>query len=168
MLNLNRVVFMLALAFPLSAWAQHGRPGHPEVDADREDRMQSLRIAYFVEELELNASESSVFWPVWTEHQDALRAHGDALRAVEDGLAKSTSDETSQALLAELKSLQLQGIELRHASMEALAEIIGYQRAATIPQVERAFRSQLMKRRMDARGPSQSGEDRRPGGPPRH
>ena len=33
----------------------------------REDRMQALRVAFFVEELSLTPEESALFWPAWND-----------------------------------------------------------------------------------------------------
>lgn len=167
-MTLKRFLFILAFSSPLLAIAQPGRPGSQRQDADREDRVQALRIAFFVEELELTASESTLFWPIWNNQQGSLRAHGDAVRAIERELATSTNDARSKQLLEELKSLRIEGIELRHNAVIELAEIVGYQRAAQIPQIEREFRSNLMKRQMGDRRPGKPAGTNRQGGPPRH
>ena len=167
-MTLKRFLFILAFSSPLLAIAQPGRPGAQRQDADREDRVQALRIAFFVEELELTASESTLFWPIWNNQQGSLRAHGDAVRAIERELATSTNDAKSKQLLGELKSLRIEGIELRHDAVIELAEIVGYQRAAQIPQIEREFRSNLMKRQMGDRRSGKPAGTHRQGGPPRH
>ena len=38
----------------------------------REDRMQALRVAFFVEELSLTPEESALFWPAWNEEEEKL------------------------------------------------------------------------------------------------
>lgn len=50
------------------------------------DRVQALRIAYYVEELELTAEESEKFWPIQQAAQQLLKDHGDLIRAMEDSL----------------------------------------------------------------------------------
>jgi hypothetical protein len=50
------------------------------------DRVQALRIAYYVEELELTAEESEKFWPIQQTAQQLLKDHGDLIRAMEDSL----------------------------------------------------------------------------------
>ena len=167
-MTLKRFLFILAFTSPLLAIAQPGQPVAQGQDPDREDRVQALRIAFFVEELELTASESARFLPIWNNQQGTLREQGDAMRAIEHELAISTNDAQSKQLLEELKSLRIEGVELRHDAVIELAEIVGYQRAAQIPQIERKFRSNLMKRRMGDRRPGKPAGTNRPGGPPRH
>lgn len=153
--------FSLFIALPLAAWTQPQRNQNHQPD----DRMQALRIAYFVEELSLTAEESALFWPAWNEEQVKLRAHGDAIRTAEEQLRNAPDDKAAERLVMELKSLQIEGIELQHAVMAKMAEFIGFKRAGMIKQVERELRAQVMKRRMNERRPDGG---QRPGGPPRH
>lgn len=50
------------------------------------DRVRALRIAYYVEELELTAEESQKFWPIQQAAQQLFKDHGDLIRAMEDSL----------------------------------------------------------------------------------
>ena len=152
---------VLLLAIPLTVLSQPHRAQNDQHD----DRMQALRIAYFVEELALTAEESAVFWPAWNEEQAKLRAQGDAIRSVEEQLRNTQDDKTAERLISELKTRQLEAVELQHAIVEKMAEFIGFKRAGMIKQVEREFRATVMKRRMNERGP---GSGQRPGGLPRH
>ncbi len=136
----------------------------------REDRMQALRVAFFVEELSLTPEESALFMPAWNEEEEKLKAHGDAVRAIETQLKSTESEEEATELIQELKQLQRAGLELRHQAIDRIAAFIGYRRAGMIKQVEREFRTQVMKRRMKGSksGNSQRPSDRRPRGPQRY
>ena len=98
----------------------------------REDRMQALRVAFFVEELSLTPEESALFWPAWNEEEEKLKAHGDAVRAIETQLKSTESDEEAAELIQELKQLQRAGLELRHQAIDRIAAFIGYRRAGMI------------------------------------
>lgn len=50
------------------------------------DRVQALRVAYYVEELNLTAEESQAFWPIQQAAQQLLKDHGTLIRAMEDSL----------------------------------------------------------------------------------
>ena len=125
----------------------------------REDRMQTLRVAFFVEELSLTPEESALFWPAWNEQEEKLKAHGDAVRSIETQLKSTESDEEATELIQELKQLQLAGLELRYQAIDRIAAFIGYRRAGMIKQVEREFRTRVMKRRMKG---IESGNGQRP------
>ena len=136
----------------------------------REDRMQTLRVAFFVEELSLTPEESALFWPAWNEEEEKLKAQGDAVSAIETQMKSTESDEEAAELIQELKQLQRAGLELRYQAIDRIAAFIGYRRAGILKQLEREFRTRVMKRRMkgsksaNGRGPS----DRKPHGPQRY
>jgi hypothetical protein len=132
----------------------------PSQKESREDRMQALRVAYFEEELSLTPEESTLFWPAWNEKEEKLKANGKAVRAIETKLKSTESDAEAAELIQELKQLQLEDLELRHGAIDHVAAFIGYRRAGMIKQVEREFRTQVMKRRMKG---SESGNGQRPG-----
>ena len=126
----------------------------------RGDRIQALRVAFFEEELSLTPEESALFWPTWNEEEEKLKAHGEAVRAIETQLKSAESDAEAAELIQELKQLQRAGLELRHQAIDRIAAFIGYRRAGMTKQVEREFRTRLMKRRMKG---SESGNGQRPG-----
>ena len=164
LLTMPKLIAALALMMPVLAFAQ---PRWVD-NASQSDRMQALRIAYFVEELSLTPEESALFWPAWNEEQDKLRSHGDAIRAVETKLKEAESDAEAEELISELKQLQLTAVELQHQVVERMSAFIGYRRAGMIKQVEREFRTQVMKRRMNGSGQGQRPGGQRPGGPQRY
>lgn len=65
---------------------QEKNPKAPKRDFVSKDRVQALRIAYYVEELELTAEESQEFWPIQQAAQQLFKDHGDLIRAKEDSL----------------------------------------------------------------------------------
>ena len=146
---------------PMLALAQTPQsPQTPQSQKElREDRMQALRVAFFVEELSLTPEESALFWPAWNEEEEKIKAHGDAVRAIETQLKSTESDAEAAELIQELKQLQRAGLELRHQAIDRIAAFIGYRRAGMIKQVEREFRTRVMKRRMKG---SESNNGQRP------
>ena len=162
--TMPKLIAALALMLPVIGIAQPRSVGTVSLS----DRMQALRIAYFVEELSLTPEESALFWPAWNEEQDKLRSHGDAIRAVETELKEAESDVEAEELVNELQQLQLTAVELQHQVVERMSAIIGYRRAGMIKQVEREFRTQVMKRRMNGNGQGQRPGGQRAGGPKRY
>ena len=162
--TMPKLIAALALMLPVIGIAQPRSVGNVSLS----DRMQALRIAYFVEELSLTPEESALFWPAWNEEQNKLRSHGDAIRAVKTKLKEAESDAEAEELIKELKQLQLTAVELQLQVVERMSAFIGYRRAGMIKQVEREFRTQVMKRRMNGSGQGQRPGGQRPGGPQRY
>ena len=158
----NSLSFLtLLFMVPMLALAQTPQsPQTPQSQKElREDRMQALRVAFYVEELSMTPEESALFWPAWNEEEEKIKAHGDAVRAIETQLKSTESDAEAAELIQELKQLQRAGLELRHQAIDRIAAFIGYRRAGMIKQVEREFRTRVMKRRMKG---SESNNGQRP------
>jgi|GEM_PF-1269291 len=147
--NLSMVVkSALTCAFLCHGFFAFGqRPGAPDSE-DKAEKIQALRIAYFVEQLDLTAEESTQFWPVWNAIENDLKTHMKGIRDVEDGITQGLDDNQIQRELETLKRLQLEGIEMRFEAVEEAAKIIGYARAAQLQRIERDFRSRIMRARM--------------------
>ncbi len=62
----NLLIASLLLFFPSLLWAQRPQP----------EEIESLKIAYFTQKLDLSTEEAKVFWPIYNEmqrEQNALR-----------------------------------------------------------------------------------------------
>ncbi|MFZ9055359.1 MAG: hypothetical protein ACO2ZL_06075 [Flavobacteriales bacterium] len=144
------------LLFSAFAFAQ--RPGVPAWE-DNPEKVQALRIAYYVEQLDLTPEESTQFWPVWNAIEDELKSHMKSIRDAEDRITAELDEDQIQRELETLKQLQIHGIEMRMEAIEEASKIIGFSRAAQLHRIERDFRSRIMRARMQQ---GQRPMDRRP------
>jgi hypothetical protein len=118
------------------------------------DRVRALRIAFFVEELELTAEESQEFWPIAHAAQQKFRYNGDLIRAKEDSLQKYRLDtlyfneQNCMQRLNELDELHHQGIDLKSDFIKDALEVIGYERASKLPIIERNFRKSILNKKI--------------------
>jgi len=122
---------------------------------------QALRIGFFVQELELTAEESIEFWPAWNELEEQMKGHRELIRDLERRISGASTDDEARQLAAEMKAMKIQGLDLQDAGLEQMSEVIGYRRAAQIEQIERAFRSRLLKKRMNGRNAGDPGPKRK-------
>ena len=125
------------------------------------DQIQALRIGFFVQELELTAEESIEFWPAWNEVEERMKGHRELIRDLERRISGASTDDEARQLAAEMKAMKIQGLDLQDAGLEQMSEVIGYRRAAQIEQIERAFRSRLLKKRMNGRNAGDPGPKRK-------
>lgn len=107
---------------------------------------QSLRIAFFVESLELTPDESTQFWPIWNEIESTLHISLEAMKEKERLIVECKSDEAAHELMQEVQALQLEILNQKFDGYQRVASIIGERRAALIPQIERKFRAQMMRK----------------------
>mgnify|MGYP000149153671 CR=1 FL=1 len=80
------LIFILSLS---SVYAQQGGGGRYQHREDRK-KIETQKIAYITDRLDLSVEEAEKFWPVYNKHHDAIAAERSAFRdAVEQLLAAS-------------------------------------------------------------------------------
>lgn len=65
-----RTLLFLSLAFSLLI--ANAQPGPGPGAANRQERIQALRVAYFTEQLSLTPDEAKGFWPVFDAYSDEM------------------------------------------------------------------------------------------------
>lgn len=138
-LTLGGLLFAAAMA-----WAQPGPPmGEGRMTPEQQERLQQLRVAFFSEQLELTRAEAEAFWPVVNAHEDALDAQREAMRELAEQPG-TTEREVREAIerMAELRKAE---VDLDTAMLLDLLPILGPERTAKIPRLEREFRKSILE-----------------------
>jgi hypothetical protein len=125
---------------------------------DRKDKEQikALKIAFFTEQLGLNADEAAVFWPLYNEHEKQLRSLRDAQRQVigrqfDDLDAVSEAD--ARRALEQYLELEEQEEELDKAFYEKISAEFSAVRTLKLFRAEEDFRRRLLREYRKRSGP---------------
>ena len=131
----------LALVSAISA--QPARHSTERNDAQREARLDQLRIAFFSEQLELTTEEAQAFWPIMNAHETAV----EALRAQMHSLTEAipSTQAAAQAQVENMTQLRKQEVDVDGALLLDLIPVLGHERALRMPQLERRFRMRIME-----------------------
>jgi hypothetical protein len=145
-------------AFLMATIVGSAQRPHPPGDGPNRERLETLRVAFMTERLELTSEEAERFWPVFNAHQETLRGVRESLEAIHDELveADSPSDAWLNDQLDEIFALRTSELAAERAMIEAVAEILGLERAMKLPMVEGQFRHRIMEevqKRRSAGGP---------------
>jgi len=114
--------------------------------ADRkkfEKKLNSMRIAFITQELDLSADEAKAFWPIY----DAYTAERRTLRKDKrSATPKSgmTADQAEEAIEGSFEN-DAKEIELRKKYYGQLKAVIPVEKVAKLSQVEREFRKKILK-----------------------
>ena len=162
----NIIIAGLLLIFAIisvDAFAQ-SHPNGPRANGaeqsnQKQDKIQALRIAYFVEELNLNPEESIHFWPIWNQNHLQIESLQTAIKALEDQINGLNSEKEAEALALEMQDLHTQMLEQKHKMTLEIATVIGFKRALNVHKLEREFRGQILRARMNGT----NGPERGPG-----
>ena len=110
---------------------------------DRDERIESMRIAYITDRLDLSPTESQQFWPLYNELQDKKRA----LKNKEDRprLEDITDAEAERLILAKFDRDQKE-LDLHKEYYVKIKEVISSKRLIELLRVENEFKKRLLER----------------------
>lgn len=116
---------------------------------DRDERVESLRIAYITERLNLSPTESQQFWPLYNELQDKKRALKN--KEYRPRLEDLTDEEAEKLILAKFDRDQKE-LDLHKAYYIKIKEVISSKRLIKLLVAEREFKKRLLERMNGRRG----------------
>jgi hypothetical protein len=139
------IVFsLLFISFSFSSIAQRG--------AAKRERIQALKVAFITEELQLTSEQAKVFWPVYDQLEEELSALRRQSNRQPD-LSAASDKEIENWVLNKL-DLEAQQAALKKTYIGRFKEIITWQQIATLLQVEKRFKKELLQRIQERRGAS--------------
>jgi hypothetical protein len=139
------IVFsLLFISFSFSSMAQRG--------AAKRERIQALKVAFITEELQLTSEQAKVFWPVYDQLEEELSALRRQSNRQPD-LSAASDKEIENWVLNKL-DLEAQQAALKKTYIGRFKEIITWQQIATLLQVEKRFKKELLQRIQERRGAS--------------
>ncbi|TNE58745.1 MAG: hypothetical protein EP344_09750 [Bacteroidetes bacterium] len=140
------IVNVVLILFGASLWAQPGQ-------VNREERLQSYRIAIFTEVLQLTTEEAQGFWPVYNEYQDKRDQMQNKLKPAKQLDAMSDS-EVEEQIKRYLDSRQSE-LDLEKELVQKLRGVLPTRKIAKLPNAERIFRERLLTKLQEARAKRQ-------------
>lgn len=118
------------------------------------DRVESLKIAFITEKLNLTSSEAKNFWPVYNEFESQIKR----LRAKEkENIASlkaktAVSDQDADKFMVDQLQLKQQQLDLTKRYIGEFKKVLPAKKVARLLMLEQEFKQQLLKRLKDRRG----------------
>lgn len=139
----NILFSLLFVATCAVAWAQPGNPG------ERDERIQSYRIAVYTEVLQLTPEEAQNFWPLYNEYTDKREAMQRELRGGRqiDGM----SDAEVETYIQKFYDVRQRELDLEKELGQKLRKVLPVRKIAKLPMAEREFREALVKKLQEKR-----------------
>lgn len=120
----------------------------------KREKIDSMRVAFFNEKMELTQEEAKKFWPIYNEHQekkDALRKElRKAFKKQEDG--SEMSDEELEKLMQLRFETDQKIVALDREYHEKYKSAIGIKKTAKLYKAEVQFKKELLKMMRERRG----------------
>ena len=138
MKNIFFVIALILMSFS-TIYAQQGN-----FRAERQERIEAYRVAFFTEKLQLSPEESKRFWPLFNQfetRQDGLREKydlkGKRLELLSDA-------EVKDHILNQLE-MEDEMVKLRKDYMMRFMEVLPIRKVAMLQWVDREFKKELRK-----------------------
>jgi len=128
----------LVLTLPLSA----------QEKGQRSEQIESVKIAFITQKLELNTTEAEKFWPVYNEYQQELKK---VFRERREARKKNEANPNNK-LNNEL-DFETRLLDIRKKYKEEFSKVIPSEKVLQFFQAEREFREQMIKELKDRRKP---------------
>jgi hypothetical protein len=132
-----------------TAFAQQG----PEQRAKLQQRIESQRIAFITQKLDLSPDESAKFWPVYNEYKKVQKAKKKEI-VPDKPLNKLTNDE-AENVIEDYLALDEEMIELKRDYIKKLKEIIPPTKIVLLVQVEMEFNRVVLEKLRQRQGQGQ-------------
>jgi hypothetical protein len=127
---------LACLFISTSIWAQKSQ---------YKDRLESLRIAFITEELELTPEESQNFWPVYNAYMDDLSELRKSYKP--KGSVELMSDEELEDILSQSIEKDEKEIELKKSFMADMKNILPLRKVVKLKSAEDEFKKRVLQRR---------------------
>lgn len=130
----NTIILFLSLC-SVVAFAQPDRD-----EPKRSEKVEALKRAYLTTELALTSVEAEKFWPVYNAHEETQKTHRKELKKVMEKMeAVGENQKAFESLNNEISALRMKEVEEDSNFMIACSKVIGVQKTAKLPSIEREF-----------------------------
>lgn len=119
-----------------------------EEDELSEDKIQSLKVAYFTKELNLSTTEAEKFWPIYNKHNSIYQELSDVeWEAIKEGLREvdNYEEEDANQLLIRYKNYLNQRLQNRLTFIEELEKVLTPKKIMLLKHAEYNFNKKLLK-----------------------
>jgi hypothetical protein len=138
--------FVIILALPLFIFSQDKNETYKN---EKHKRMQSRKIAYISDNLELSPNQAELFWPMYnlysSEMQSVLVNKKKALRNYNKN--QSSMDNTELGFIIDgLLKVEKENLELKIKFLKQFSKIISNRQIIELHQSEEGFKKELLRK----------------------
>ena len=142
----------LLLVFALQVGMSQRRGDRREMQ-DRRDRLETLKIGFITEELNLSSEEAQKFWPVYNEYESKME---DIRSERPPRSSEEMTESDAKAWIEGNLEKETALIELRKMYVAELLKVIPAVKVVRLFEAERKFKMEMidhLRKRMEKDGP---------------
>lgn len=128
---------------------------HRGISSEDRNRIESHKIAFLTDKLDLSPAEAEKFWPVYNANRDRIDAERKRFKSAidynQDSIGQLT-DEKANALLQTKLSHEEIMLDLKKEYIVALKKVLSPQKIVRLFEADREFREELIRNVSRKRG----------------
>lgn len=132
---------LILMISPLYLLAQRPTPG-PLKEESRE-RIESQRVAFITQKLNLSPDEAAKFWPIYNEHKDGVRELRDDMERPD---LMNVTDNEATVIIERHFQIEQKRLELKRTLFTRLRTVINPRKILLLHAAEKEFNRQLLRR----------------------
>lgn len=140
------IALLLASVGSFTASGQTTEDQRHEQRKERMQKIQSAKIAFITEKINLNPDEAQKFWPVYNQLEEERRGIRHKGRELRDDKIASLTDQQIREALNQRLVLQQTEVNLEKQYMERFLKVITPRQLATFYRAEKEFTDILLKK----------------------
>ena len=127
---------------------------YAQPDSDtRDERIESLKVAFITEKLSLSSKEAQLFWPVYNDFSDQMKTIKDKQRDMAKSMRVKTefTDQEAEKLIQDQVQLRQQEFDLTKKYIAEFKRVLPVKKVARLMTLEDEFRAIVMQRLREGR-----------------
>lgn len=110
------------------------------------EKIEAFRVEFFTQRLALTDEEAKVFWPVYNAYQKDLRILRTQQRNLHKKNKGDVSDEVLEESIEKHFEIRQKQLDLERQYYKKFKKVLPMKKLAKLSHVERAFKSELLKK----------------------
>ncbi|GGK79929.1 Spy/CpxP family protein refolding chaperone [Rufibacter glacialis] len=150
-MKVTHLLFLFLLLTASSAFAQGQKKETPEERKARIEKIESAKIAFITDKINLTGDQAQRFWPLYQEYDRRKNELRQKSRSYRDESLSNLTDEQIEAGLQTRLSIRQRELELDKEYMDKYLRIITPRQLALFYRSEREFTKLLLERLQTAK-----------------
>jgi len=150
-INMKLLPILLSLFF--LGFNASGQSGESDDKSGPGDRIQSAKVAFITNRLNLNSNQAQLFWPIFNEFESSKKKIRKQLRRLkfENEFGGGTEEELKTDI-KKMFSLRQEELDLEKSYSEKFMKVISARQLADFYKAEKEFTKMLLKKLKSRKG----------------
>lgn len=135
-------IFAVALSTSLTAQVSTEAKDKTERHEKMQDKIESKKIAFITQKLDLTPSEAQKFWPLYNEYQSKMKDFRNQNKL--DVTAGDISEEEANNFLDKIFSREQKEIDIKEEYFTKMKSAVSAKKVVTLYVLERKFREEIV------------------------